>query len=64
MVKKNIGSVDRLIRVVLGAALIIVGVVLRSWWGAIGLIPLVTGLSGFCPLYALLRTSTNRHSGA
>ncbi len=62
--KKNTGSVDRLIRVVLGATLIIVGVVLRSWWGALGLLPLVTGLFGFCPLYALLRTSTNRHSGA
>jgi len=62
--KKNTGGVDRLIRVVLGAALIIVGVVLKSWWGALGLIPLVTGIMGFCPLYALLRTSTSRRSGA
>jgi hypothetical protein len=64
MMKKNTRSVDRLIRVVLGVALIIVGVVLKSWWGALGLIPLVTGIVGYCPLYALLRTSTNRHSGA
>ena len=62
--KKNTGGVDRLIRVVFGAALIIVGVVLKSWWGALGLIPLVTGIMGFCPLYALLRTSTSRRSGA
>jgi len=59
-VKKNTGIVDRVIRVVVGIAALIAGVVFKSWWGALGLIPLVTGLAGFCPVYALLRTSTSR----
>jgi hypothetical protein len=62
--KRNTASVDRVVRIVLGAAAIAAGIVFKSWWGALGLIPLVTGLVGFCPLYALLRVSTARHSGA
>jgi len=62
-VKRNVGTADRVIRVIVGTVAIIVGFVLKSWWGALGLIPLVTGLAGFCPLYILLRTSTARRSG-
>jgi hypothetical protein len=55
---KNVGSADRNIRIVLGIAIIIVGVVLQSWWGLIGLVPLLTAGLSFCPLYSLLGTST------
>ncbi|GAG28629.1 unnamed protein product, partial [marine sediment metagenome] len=54
--KINMGSIDRAIRVVIAAVLIGVGLgVVWGPWGiamaAVGAIPLLTGLSGFCPLY-------------
>ena len=55
---KNVGSADRNIRIGLGIAIIIVGVVLQSWWGLIGLLPLLTAGISFCPLYAVLGMST------
>jgi hypothetical protein len=61
--KRNTASLDRIVRVVLGLVAIAAGIVFKSWWGALGLIPLVTGLVGFCPLYAILKISTARHSG-
>ena len=49
--KQNIGNVDRIIRVVIGPGLIALGVYFNNWWGAIGLIPLITAAIGWCPLY-------------
>jgi len=56
--KHNVGSVDRLLRIILGLLIAILGVVFDSWWGLIGVIPLATGLFSFCPLYFLLKLST------
>ncbi len=56
---KNVGGVDKIIRIVAGAALIglslagIIGV-----WGWIGVVPLATGLMGWCPAYTLLGIKT------
>jgi hypothetical protein len=55
---KNVGSADRNIRIGLGVVVIILGVVLQSWWGLIGLVPLLTAGMSFCPLYAVLGLST------
>lgn len=55
---KNVGNIERIVRVVIGLAIIIWGFYAKNWWGAIGIIPLVTGLIGWCPLYALLRINT------
>ena len=50
----NEGAIDRAIRVILGLALLsLVMVGPKTMWGLIGLIPLVTGLVGMCPLYRL-----------
>ncbi len=54
----NVGSVDRLLRIILGLVIAILGVVFDSWFGLIGLIPLATGLFSFCPLYYPLKIST------
>lgn len=56
---RNEGTADRVIRVVLGLgllSLIVVGP--HTWFGLIGLVPLVTGLVGFCPLYRVLGVRT------
>lgn len=47
----NVGSVDRIVRVVVGLGLVVWGVMNHSWWGALGAIPLLTATLGWCPLY-------------
>ena len=56
----NEGSLDRIIRVVLGIVLLaIVFVGPKTLWGLVGLVPLVTGLGGMCPIYRILGISTS-----
>lgn len=55
----NEGTLDRGLRVLLGVALLLLVVVgPRSLWGLVGLVPLLTGVVGFCPLYRLLGVNT------
>ncbi len=55
----NEGSVDRTVRVVAGLVLLsLVFVGPTTPWGWIGLVPLITGIVGFCPLYRVLRIDT------
>lgn len=57
--KANVGTVDRVIRIVVGLVLIaLVFVGPQTPWGWIGVVPLVTGLISNCPLYSLLGLST------
>ena len=56
--KPNVGETDRVVRVLLGAAILCVGLWFRNLWALIGLVPLITGVVAWCPLYALLRIST------
>lgn len=55
----NENVVDRVVRVIVGVALIaLVFVGPRTPWGWLGLVPLATGLVGSCPIYTLLGMST------
>jgi uncharacterized membrane protein required for colicin V production len=59
LMKANVGGIDRVLRIVLGIALIaltLAGTI--GAWGWIGVVPLATGLIKFCPLYSLLGMST------
>ena len=60
MLKKNVGNIDRIIRFVVGAALIIAYFVMdnASPWLLIGIIPLATSLMSSCPAYTLLGLNT------
>ena len=49
--KCNMGTTDRVLRAIVGIAMIGAGVYFQSWWGAIGAIPLGTALLGVCPAY-------------
>jgi len=63
--KVNEGKADRVVRIVLGLAILsLVFVGPKTLWGLIGIIPLATGLSGICLLYAVLGISTCSHKGA
>jgi hypothetical protein len=55
---KNVGTIDRLLRIILGLLIGIIGVEFNSWWGLLGLIPLATGISQWCPLFVLFKIST------
>jgi hypothetical protein len=57
--KPNEGKVDRIFRVVAGLVLLsLVFVGPETMWGLVGLVPLATGLIGFCPLYKVFGLST------
>ena len=59
MFRTNEGTLDRVLRVLAG--LLLVGLAITGTigpWGWVGLVPLLTGLAGTCPLYALLGIQT------
>ncbi|GIK49667.1 MAG: DUF2892 domain-containing protein [Hyphomonadaceae bacterium] len=57
--KPNEGSLDRILRVLVGIGVLSLAFIgPQTLWGYLGLIPLATGLVGFCPLYALLGVNT------
>ncbi len=58
--KKNVGQVDRLIRIILGLAIAAVGIIFDSWWGILGVVLIATGLFRICLLYLPFNISTNR----
>ena len=58
--KMNIGITDRWIRVVAGLAVIAAGIYFKSWWGLLGLLPLLTAAIRSCPLYLPFGIRTHR----
>jgi hypothetical protein len=56
--KRNMGMLDRTIRTIVGLAIIGAGVYYKSWWGALGALPIVTSATGFCPAYLPFKMST------
>ncbi len=59
--KQNIGSTDRIIRVVLAMLIAAAGLYFKSWWGLLAVIPLFTTLFSFCPLYKIIGVNTCSH---
>ncbi|MDO8296589.1 MAG: DUF2892 domain-containing protein [Caulobacter sp.] len=57
--KTNEGGLDRVLRVIVGLGVLSLAFVgPHTAWGYLGLIPLLTGVVGFCPLYAILGVNT------
>lgn len=56
---RNVGGTDKWLRIAAGVILLALGLFgPLGWWGLVGLVPLVTGLLGTCPVYGLLGLST------
>jgi len=55
---KNMGKVDRTLRAVLGIIAIGLGLYYQSWWGAVGLIFLITATISWCPIYVPFKISS------
>lgn len=57
--KANVGGIDKILRVIVGLVLIgLAATGMVGVWGWIGVVPLLTGLIGWCPLYPLLGLNT------
>ena len=56
--KSNVGKTDKIIRVIVGLAIIGIGIYCRSWWGVIGAVPILTASLGWCPAYLPFGLST------
>jgi hypothetical protein len=57
----NVGSADRVVRVIIGLGLLSLFFVLEGsarYWGLVGLVPLLTAAMGYCPLYSLIGLNT------
>ena len=54
----NVGGIDKIIRIVVGIALIVWAIAGGPVWAWIGILPLATGLLGWCPAYSLLGIKT------
>lgn len=56
--KVNVGKTDKAIRVLLAILITIAGIYFKSWWGLVAIVPLLTGLFSFCPLYKIVGLNT------
>jgi hypothetical protein len=55
---RNVGNLDRMIRILLGVVILVLGVLAQSWLAVLAIIPLGTALVGWCPLYRLFGLNT------
>ena len=54
----NVGDLERMLRILGGMSIIGIGLALPTWWGLLGIIPVVTGIIGWCPAYLPFNIST------
>ncbi len=60
--KTNVGGIDRILRIIAGLAILGVGFYFKSWWGLIGIVPILTAVFRFCPAYLPFGLSTCRRA--
>jgi hypothetical protein len=61
--KKNVGHLDKIIRIIIGIILLSLLFILKGnirFIGLIGLLPLITAAIGYCPLYPLIGVNTDK----
>ncbi|HMN23428.1 MAG: DUF2892 domain-containing protein [Ignavibacteriaceae bacterium] len=58
--KTNVGSADRIVRFVIGIVIIALGFYFKSWWGVIGIFPIITAYLNFCPVFKLLGVNSKK----
>jgi Protein of unknown function (DUF2892) len=57
--KCNVGNADKVVRLFLALVIGAIGFYVKSWWGLVAIVPLVTGLTSFCPIYKILGLNTS-----
>ncbi|MFT5872287.1 MAG: hypothetical protein ACI8WT_001217 [Clostridium sp.] len=56
--KCNVGRTEQIGRIVIGVSAVQLGLYYKSWWGVVGIVPIITGLIRYCPLSDVLGIST------
>ncbi len=59
--QKNMGKGDIILRIIAGTVILALGFIYDSWWGAVGVIPLLTAFIGWCPMYVPFKISTRKN---
>lgn len=60
ILKKNVGNSDSIIRVLVGALIVVLGLYFENFWGFLGFILVFSGAVSFCPIYRLLKMETTK----
>lgn len=58
--KQNVGTIDKVIRIILAIIIGALGYYYQSWWGLVALVPLVTAFVGVCPAWSIFGISTKK----
>lgn len=58
--KTNVGTIDKVVRIILAIIIGVLGYYYQTWWGLIALVPLTTAFIGFCPVYTPFGLSTKK----
>ena len=58
--EKNVGMIDKVLRILIGLLILGAGYYYESWWGLVGVVPLLTATMSWCPLYLPFRIKTNK----
>lgn len=56
--KCNVGKADQVARITIGMGIVISGLYFKKWWGLIGIAPIITGSTRYCPISDALEIST------
>ena len=62
--KCNMGKTDKVVRIVIGVVIAVLGIAFKSWWGILAVIPLGTAVAGWCALYVPFKISTAKKETA
>ncbi len=54
MMNCNVGKTEQIIRISIGAGILLLGLAYKSWWGIIGMAPIITGVTRYCPANSIL----------
>ena len=56
--KNNVGKTDKIIRILIGLVIAVLGIIFQSWWGILAIIPIATAIAGKCVLYYFFGVNT------
>ena len=56
--KKNVGTIDKIVRIVAAIIIGALGYYYQSWWGLLAIVPLFTAFIGYCPVWTVFGFST------